>query len=260
MNFETLKEEVYRIASRCKGRVGLVIETENNRIEINSRAKFSSASLIKVPILIECFRQSEEGTLDLQQYIPIAESNRVKGAGVLQALSSDLQLKVIDVMTLMIIISDNLATNLLIDLLGMEKINQGMRDQNLHDTELSRKMMDFAALKNGLDNYTTAYDMLTCLKELDQNKMLSNRSASMAKEIMENQQFSNKLSDQIDLDIFKVANKTGELPGIEHDCAIIEYGKRRVYAAVLIDQLTVPKDGRQTLSSIGQLISQYLIS
>ncbi|MFC0414319.1 serine hydrolase [Cytobacillus solani] len=258
IDFDELREKVYTEASRCKGRVGLIIEAEDKRIEINSEGRFSSASLIKVPILVECFRQSGKGTLDLQQSIQIALVEKVGGAGVLQALSGNLKLKIIDLMTLMIIVSDNLATNLLIDLLGMDQINQGMKELNLHQTELNRKMMDFTALNNGVDNYTTASDMLTCLKEICQNKILSNESASKAKEIMENQQFNNKLSDQIDLDIFKVANKTGELLGIEHDCAIIQYENRNVYAAVLIDQLTVPKDGRQTLSSIGQLISQFL--
>ncbi|WP_102272703.1 serine hydrolase [Cytobacillus massiliigabonensis] len=260
INFDELKDNVYTEASKCRGRVGLIIEAEDKRIEINSEGKFSSASLIKVPILIECFRQAERGTLNLQQSIQIASVEKVGGAGVLQALSKDLELKVMDAMTLMIIVSDNLATNLLIDLIGMDQINQGMRELNLQHTELNRKMMDFTALTNGIDNYTTASDMLTCLKEIGQNRILSKESASKVKEIMENQQFQNKLSDQIDLDAFKVANKTGELFGIEHDCAIIEYEKKSVYAAVLIDQLRAPKDGRQTLSSIGQLISQYLIS
>lgn len=260
IDFDELEEKVYTEVSRCRGRIGLIIEAEDKRIEINSEGRFSSASLIKIPILIECFRQSEKGTIDLQQPIQIASVEKVGGAGVLQALSRDLELKVIDVMTLMIIVSDNLATNLLINLIGMDQINQGMRELNLQHTELNRKMMDFTALKYGMDNYTTAFDMLTCLKEIGQNRILSNGSASKVKEIMENQQFNNKLSDQIDLDLFKVANKTGELLGIEHDCAIIQYEKKSVYAAVLIDQLRVSKDGRQTLSSIGQLISQYLMS
>lgn len=258
MDFEEFREKIYMEASHCKGRVGLIIEAEDKCIEINSGVQFSSASLIKVPIMIECFRQSEKGTLNLQHPVRIASIEKVGGAGVLQALSRDLNLKVIDLMTLMIIVSDNLATNLLIDLLGMDKINQSMKELGLQNTQLNRKMMDFAALEKGQDNYTTAYDMLTCLKAMDQNYMLTKESARQAKEIMEKQQFKNKLSDAIDLDTFRVANKTGELFGIEHDCAIIQYENKRVYAAVLIDRLTVPKDGRQTLSSIGQLISQYL--
>ena len=70
----------------------------------------------------------DRGTLNLQQPIQIASVEKAGGAGVLQALSSDLKLKVMDVMTLMIIVSDNLATNLLIDLIGMDQINQGMRE------------------------------------------------------------------------------------------------------------------------------------
>lgn len=260
MDIEQLKRKVSELVTQCNGRVGAVIETHEGRIEVNDAEKFSAASLIKVPILIEGFRQHDHGILTLEEYLPASPSKRVGGAGVLQALSEDLKLKVIDLMALMIIVSDNTATNLLVDRLGKNEINHCMKALNLQNTELNRKMMDFEAMRNGLDNFTTANDMVTCLKVIDQHHFLSKESSEKAFGIMEKQQFTNKLSNSVDFEMIQVASKTGELPGVEHDCAIFKHGGKTIYAAVLIDQLSNQDEGRQTLVQIGSLLSRYMMN
>ncbi|WNS75898.1 serine hydrolase [Bacillus sp. DTU_2020_1000418_1_SI_GHA_SEK_038] len=260
MDIGFLKRQISELITHCDGRVGVVIETQEGRIEVNGAERFSAASLIKIPILIEGFRQSDHGVLNLEEYLPALPSNRVGGAGVLQALSEDLKLKIIDLMVLMIIVSDNTATNLLINRLGKNKIKQCMKTLNLQNTELNRKMMDFEAMKNGLDNFTSANDMVTCLKVINQHSFLSKESSEKAFGILAKQQFKNKLSNRIDLEMVKVASKTGELPGIEHDCAILKHGSKTVYAAILIDQLSEQDDGRKTLAQIGNLLSRYMIN
>lgn len=259
MGFTSLKREITKLAAQCEGRVGLVIETEFERMEINCEDIFSAASLIKIPILIEGFRQYDKGLLDIQKYIPI-ETESVGGAGVLQALSEGLEMRIIDLMTLMIIVSDNIATNLLIEQLGWSEINQCMKDLGLKGTVLKRKMMDFTALENGIDNCTTANDMIMCLKAINEQKYLSMKSSKKALMIMRKQQFRDKLSRDLDLENVQVAGKTGELPGIEHDCAIIHYGDKTIYTAVLIDQLPHQENGRQTIAQIGKYISHYVMS
>ncbi|MBS4192577.1 serine hydrolase [Bacillus sp. FJAT-49705] len=259
MNFAILEKEMEKVAACCKGRIAFVIETGNARIERNGEGKFSSASLIKIPILIEGFRQNDKGLLDFQEEITVLPKDRVDGAGVLQALSADLKIKIIDLMALMMVVSDNIATNLLIERLGKSEINKCMKEIKLKWTELNRKMMDFEAINNGIDNWTTAYDMVTCLKVIDQQTFLSKESSLKAFSIMEKQQFK-KLFDTIDLEDLQVASKSGELPGVEHDCAIIRYGDRTIYSAVLIDQLKTPYEGKQILSQIGKLILRYIVN
>lgn len=259
MDNHILTKKVSELAARCGGRIGLVIETAEGRIEINHTDKFSAASLIKVPILITGLRQYDLGSLSLEETLPISPLNRVGGAGVLQALSKDLNLKIIDLMALMITVSDNTATNQLIDRLGRNEINQCMKALNLHNTVLNRKMMDFEALRKGLDNCTTPADILTCIKVIDQGRFLTKDSSRQAFAILEKQQFKNKLSDWMDLEAIQVANKTGELPGVEHDAGIIKFAGRTIYAAVLIDQLSKQGEGRQTLAQIGKLLSEYIM-
>jgi len=258
MNFATLEKRVLELADCCEGRIGLVIVTKDGVIEINHEERFSSASLIKVPILIEGFRQFERGLLDIHKSIPIFQADRVDGSGVIQALSSDLHLKIIDLMTLMIIVSDNTATNLLIDRLGMDQVNKCMRLIGMKNSELNRKMMDFAALKNGVDNYTTANDMIICLKAVAEREYLTTESVEQSLRMMEKQQFKDKLAATISDEEMIVANKTGGLPGVEHDCAQFRYKDEVIYAAVLMDRLPYQSAGQQTLSSIGTLISSYI--
>lgn len=256
MNFSILEKKVLELVASCEGRIGIVIETGEEEIRVNHEEVFSSASLIKVPILIESFRQSEKGQIDLYEYVKVPQSEWVEGSGVIQALSSDLQLKVIDLLTLMIIVSDNIATNILIELLGMDEINNCMKRLGMKNSELNRKMMDFSALEKGHDNRTTAADMVACLKAIDNSNFLSRENSVQALQIMEKQQFTNKLAAAFDFGT--VANKTGELPGVEHDCAIIRHKDRTIYVAVLIDKLPDQETGRQILVNASKLIAEFM--
>ena len=258
MDFKTLEKKISELVVSCEGRMAIVIETEAGSIGVNQTEIFSSASLIKVPILIEGFRQSEKGQLNLYESIKVLETERVEGSGIIQALSADIQLKVIDLLTLMIIVSDNIATNMMIELLGMGEINNCMKWLGMEDSELNRKMMDFTALEKGIDNRTTASDMVACLKAIDKKNFLSSDNSTEILRIMQKQQFTNKLAAAFDLEKVIVANKTGELPGVEHDCAIIRHKDRTVYVTALIDQLTEPELGRRTLFKAGKLIAEFI--
>jgi beta-lactamase class A len=239
------------------GRVGLAIEIEGESFYFNSEKIFPSASVIKIPILIEGLRQSEIGKINLEELISIP--NRAGGSGVLQILSSNVMMTVKDLMSLMIIVSDNTATNLLIDLLGIEAINDSMKNMGLQDTVLSRQMMDFVAIEHGLDNYTSPRDMISCLKVVNEGTYLSKASRKIALEIMKYQQFQDKLPGMIDLDRIFVANKTGSLPRVEHDCAVFKYKGKTAYAAVLLDHLDDIFAGKQKISRIGKHIYNYLL-
>lgn len=253
-----LETRVFDELKGFKGRIGLVIEIDNEQIQMNSLEVFQSASLIKVPILIEALRQCENRKLGENDPVPVLKEAIVGGSGVLQALSANVRLTVRDIMTLMIIISDNTATNLLIDLLGMDAINRFMRESGLKQTELNRKMMDFQAIILGRDNYTSPLDMIHCLKWMTKGTVLSKKSQAVALEIMGQQQFKDKLPAQMDDRLF-VANKTGELPKVEHDCAVLHFGKKTAFVAVLMDQLEDLQAGKQTMNQIGKHIYDYLV-
>ncbi len=219
-----LLEEGIKGAINDKGfRISVAIDLPTHSIQINGDAIHSAASLIKIPILLAGFRQMEEGKFSLNEKVMIPKEEHVGGAGVLSALSDNISLTIEDLLTLMIIVSDNTATNLIIDRLGSNSIHSFCGSLKLKHTKLNRKLMDNKAMEQGINNFTSALDIITCLKAMDKSPQFSQKSREKMLGILHHQQFNNKLPSKMDGNRVYIANKTGELPGVEHDCAIVRY-------------------------------------
>jgi beta-lactamase class A len=258
--YKVLEARIHELIKGSAGRISLHIELPAHCIKVHSDVSYSAASLIKLPILLEGFREIQEGLLDPHEIIPLIQKDKVGGAGVLSQLSSHARMTVHDLLTLMIIISDNTAANLLINRLGMDSINGMCRLLNLHETKLNRKLMDFDALKSGVDNYISAADAVNCLKAIDNGDFFQLKSRESMHGILHNQQFWQKLPGRMDRNLVYTANKTGELPGVEHDCAIIRYNHQTIYAAVFIDELTDNSTGSRLITKVGEYLNDYLMS
>jgi len=202
----------------------------------------TAASTIKVPILAAALGEVDAGRLDLAQPGAIP-SQRTGGSGVLQALPSLHTLTLADLLTLMIIVSDNTATNLVIDLIGMERVNQFCAGAGLKGTVLRRKMMDADALGLGLENTTTARDQATLLDAIAWRDLLPAPLRAFALQALERQQLNDGLPALLPDEVI-VAHKTGELPGVRHDVGIITgtNGRQAVVAALLSGVDAEPPD------------------
>ncbi|WP_409291912.1 serine hydrolase [Peribacillus sp. SCS-37] len=247
-------------SEQLDGRIAAYIEIDGAAAVWNGGAVMPAASLIKLPIMLAAFRLNEQGRLPLGRRMNIPLSQKAGGAGVLHILSEETSLSVKDLLALMIIVSDNTAANMMIDLIGFHEINKVILEAGMKDTVLSRKMMDWDAINEGRDNFTTAQDIVICLKAFSEGSYLSQESSAAAMKIMQSQQFIDKLPSGMDLEKVHAANKTGELPGAEHDCGIFSYGDRRAYAAVLTDRLQKKEDGREAISRIGKVLYQHITS
>lgn len=254
MEFSLLEEKMEEIAEIYKnaGRIGIALEWNKKKISVNGDTIFPSASLIKLPILIEGFAQASGKYINLKQLVPISSIQKIGGAGVLQTFSHNSQITIQDLLTLMITVSDNMATNFLIDLLGKDQINNRCKTLNMKNTRLQRDMMDEKARRCGLENYTSPNDILQCLQAISYNR------EPMLEIILLQQQFRDKLPLYFHEGAFLVANKTGELGGVEHDCAIIRYKQEIVHIAVLMDHIKENKLGKKVFHLIGENISQFL--
>ena len=113
-----------------------------------------AASVIKLPIMVEAFRQALTRQITLEQTLVMRESDRVGDSGCMQLLSPGVALSVWDLLRLMICVSDNTATNLLIDLLGLEQLNRSFADWGLHDTHLYNLLMVQPAAIAGRNSVT----------------------------------------------------------------------------------------------------------
>lgn len=256
--FENIKGEL----NGLDGRIGIAIDVQDGEnFTINGEILFPSASIIKLPILLAGLIKVKNDVIELNQVITISENNKVGGSGVIHALSNQASLSIKDLLTLMITVSDNTATNLLIDLIGMDAINDLFKQVGLTKTVLQRKMMDFHAIEMGKDNLTSPKEMIHCLKLLNGlNFTIGFEGTVIAREILKSQQFKNKLPERMDQEKITILNKTGELPAVEHDCAILEYRGKKVYVSVLMDQLSDPYSAKQTMHRIGKHISDFLVN
>ena len=141
-------------------RVGFYARTpDGTRVAHRANEVFMSASTIKIAILIELFRRIEAGELDLDQRYVLQESDRVAGSGVLQHMSRGLDLPLRDLCYLMMSISDNLATNILIGHVGIEAVNAAMQALGLRNSILGRPMEGRPAIAGEQENLTTPAEL-----------------------------------------------------------------------------------------------------
>ena len=259
MSLQSIEQKILSHIETFEGRIAYKIENDKaESIAYHEDDSFQSASLIKIPMIIEGYRQAEKKKIYLNQPLTIPRQEVTRGSGVLHTLSNQVMLTVEDLLTIMMTISDNTATNMMMTLLGFDEINQCIQDLGLKQTILQRRMFDFQALKEGLDNTISAADTVTCLKAIHTGEFLSKESQEKILDIFDQQQIKDKLPSQIGKGV-KVGNKTGSLRGVSHDAAIIRSETQTVYAAVLTEDFTSEEESRRIISEIGKLIYEDLM-
>jgi beta-lactamase class A len=140
------------------GVMGISIKDLNSGDEfsVNGDERFMTASTIKIPVLIELFRKAKSGELDLDERVTISNDLKVGGSGVLKELGDGTETMTIrDLTTLMIIVSDNTATNIMIGIADMDDVNVVLEGLGLKVIRIRRKMQDYEAIKAGRENYAT---------------------------------------------------------------------------------------------------------
>jgi beta-lactamase class A len=206
----------------------------------NASQQMRSASLIKVPILLCALKQG----LPLEKRFKLSLEDKVGGAGVLQYLDAGLELSFHDLLTLMIILSDNTATNLVIDIVGQQTINTYIETLGLAHTGLIGKLQlpehkQNTEQRKGFRNHTSAQDMLSLLLRLEQRELLPEKETAVAIDILKKQQFTEAMTrylpkdPEIYDDYIIVASKSGSLRGLWHDAGLV-YNKlnQPLYALV----------------------------
>lgn len=179
-----------------------------------------AASTIKLAVLLACLRAVESGSLDLDQPLRIPP-RRAGGAGSLRFTPSVDVLSLRELLALMVSLSDNTATNVVVELLGMSAVNRAAAEAGAAHTVMRRMLADAHAVTMGRDNMTTAADQLRLLRALGwPGPGLSARSTELARDLLASQQFNDRLPELLDPE-WTVLHKTGELPGIRHDVGIV---------------------------------------
>lgn len=180
--------------------------------------------MIKVFILAAAYEDIRDGKLSLTETFTLTDKNVVAGSGVLQGMPKGTTVTVKKALDEMIIHSDNTATNLMIDRLGMDRVNRYLKEHGYKDTTLRRKMMDFDAAKKGAENMTTVRDVGLLFKRLYQGKCVSKDLDAQMLAIYKAQVDTDMLPDKLPKGTV-VAHKTGEVRDLRHDGGIVYTAK-----------------------------------
>jgi len=209
--------------------------------DINCSEPMLAASVIKLFVMTEAFRQRENGTLDFNSSITVSRDKCVPSCGALTYMHEGLSITVLDLVTLMIILSDNTATNYLIDMLGIDNINSCIRSLGYEKTVITRKMFDSARAALGFENYICPSEVCDLLERIYRGTLISGEASAQMLSILKNQRLNGKipfLLHSLD-DSPSIAHKTGEDDGITHDVGIV-FAKEPFIVAFCGNEVDVP--------------------
>ena len=215
----------------------------DDRLAMNADLSVQAASVIKLFVMAEAFRQSEEGKFDFNEPITVQEADHLPSCGALTYMRAPLTLPWGDLVTLMIIVSDNTATNLLIDRLGMENINRTIDSLGMTGTRLRRKLWQPELSRRGIQNTVCAADTERFLSLLLQERLISPDASKEMMKILLSQRLNGKMPFYLHSQDIRCAHKTGEDTGITHDVGII-FAERPVIFSFLSEKTDVPSAER----------------
>jgi beta-lactamase class A len=249
--WQKLATSIGEIDHNLDGVLGVAI------LDLNSGKKFLSngdevfpqASSIKIAVLAELYRQAQSGKLKLTDLYTVQASDLVPDSDIMDGLTPGItRITVRDLATMMVAVSDNSATNVLIDRVGMENVNAMLDSLRLVHTRLRRKMMDLKAASEGRENISTPAEMMALLEDLYRGKVL-NREMTDAFFTMlathKNGFITRELPDGT-----KVANKPGELEGVRNDSAVVFVENRPYVICVMTTYLRRERDGEAAIAKI----------
>jgi beta-lactamase class A len=249
--WQKLEASIHDIDQHLDGVMGVAIEdlTTGDKFFLHENEVFAQASSIKIAVLAELYRQAQEGKLKLTDPYTVQASDLVADSNIMGGLTPGVtRVTLRDLATMMIAVSDNSATNVLIDRVGMENVNAMLDSLGLSHTRLRRKMMDLDAAKQGRENISTPREMMTLLAALYRGKVLNKEMES---------DFFTMLSTGKDSWIprdlpadLKIADKPGELEAVRNDSGVVFVEGRPYVICVMTAFLRNERDGEEAISKI----------
>ena len=220
--WQDLEQRINAEISRFKGEVGIVVKDLGSgwKFSHNKNKLFPPASLAKIPLMAACFRASEEGRIKLDRNVALKSADKLTGSGALKEMESGAIFSIEELIGLMIYDSDNTASNMLTNIVGIDYLNNSFKAFGLKNTILSRKIADFSARDNGVENYTTAEDMASLLGKIYHRNLVNKGVSEHCIKLMKLSRVNDRIPKYLPADI-TIVHKTGLERGICHDAGIV---------------------------------------
>ena len=246
-----LEAQIRDVDQHLDGVMGVAIEDLNTgeHFLLNEDEVFAQASSIKITVLANLYLQAQQGKLKLTDLYTVQSSDLVQDSDIMNGLTPGVtRITLRDLATMMVAVSDNSATNVLIDRAGMENVNAMLDSLSLAHTRLRRKMMDLQAAKQGRENISTPREMMTLLDAVYHGKVLNKESTADFFKVLSTNKDSWMPRD-LPADL-KVANKPGSLEAVRNDSGIVFVEGRPYVICVMTSFLRNERDGEEAISKI----------
>ena len=239
-------------------------------ILLNEKEQFHAASTMKTPVMIEVYKKAAAGSFKLTDSILVKnEFYSIVDSSTYQLSPDDDSEKMLyemtgtkraiaDLVYDMIIVSSNLATNLVIEFANAKATTQTMRELGAEDIEVLRGVEDIKAYQQGLSNSTTAFDLMTIYHKLAKGEVVSPEASQEMIDILKDQKFNEIIPALLPEDV-EVAHKTGVITGLHHDSGIVFLPDGRTYVLVLLSkEMNDFEAGTQMMARVSKLVYDYV--
>jgi beta-lactamase class A len=246
-----LEKSIVDVDRSLDGVMGVAILdlTDGHRYLLHANDVYPQASSIKICVLAELYRQAQQGKLKLTDLYTVNAIDLVQDSDIMGGLTPGVtQITLRDLATMMVAVSDNSATNVLIDRVGMENVNAFLTSQGLAETRLRRKMMDVKAAAEGRENISTPSEMMKLLQSIYQGQVLNKAMTDDFFKVLSTHKDSwipRNLPDGL-----KIADKPGALEGVRNDSGIVFVDKRPFVICVMTTYLRNERDGEEAISNV----------
>jgi len=272
MTKEKLTEKINEELKKQEGTYAVAFKdlSTGEELLIKEHTSFHAASTMKTPVMIEVYKQVSEGKFSLSDSIEVKNEFKsiVDGSPYKLDSSDDSEhalytktgskRQLSELVYDMIIVSSNLATNIIIELVDAKKVNGTMRSMGANDIQVLRGVEDSKAFQKGLNNSTTAYDLMLIFEKMAKGETVSqNASTKMIATLMD-QRFNDIIPSKLPKDV-KVAHKTGSITGVHHDSGIVFLPDGRKYVLVILSKdLKDDKKATASMAEVSKMIYEYV--
>jgi len=249
--WQKLESSIQDVDEHLDGVMGVAIEDlkTGEQFFLHENEVFAQASSIKIAVLANLYLQAQQGKLKLTDLYTVQASDLVPDSDIMGGLTPGVtRVTLRDLATMMVAVSDNSATNVLIDRVGIENVNAMLDSLGLAHTRLRRKMMDLDAARQGRENISTPREMMTLLEDISKGKVLNKESTADFFKVLSTNKNS-WIPRDLPADV-KIANKPGALEGVRNDSGIVLVEGRPYVICVMTAFLTNERDGEQAISKV----------
>lgn len=249
--WQKLESSIQEIDQQLDGVMGVAIEdlATGDHYFLHEDEVFAQASSIKITVLANLYLQAQQGKLRLTDPYTVQASDLVPDSDIMNGLTAGVtRVTLRDLATMMVAVSDNAATNVLIDRVGMSNVNAMLDSLGLTHTRLRRKMMDLEAAKQGRENISTPREMMALLDAIYHGKVLDKESTADFFKVLSTNKDS-WIPRELPADL-KIADKPGSLEAVRNDSGIVFVEGRPFVICVMTSYLRNERDGEAAISKV----------